>query len=162
MDYTRKTSAQGVEFIKMFEGFSAVPYNDSADLPTIGFGHLIKPGEVFGAISSVEATALLARDLETAERAVNVAVQGTLTQSEFDALVCFTYNLGKGNLDSSTLLKKINGMAPIVEIGTEWGKWVNAGGVAVKGLKARRLAEFTLYESGDYVLAEHVYRQNQK
>lgn len=162
MDYARKTSAQGVEFVKMFEGFSAVPYNDSAGLPTIGFGHLIKPGEVFGAISSVEATALLARDLETAEKAVNASVQGTLTQSEFDALVCFTYNLGKGNLDSSTLLKKINGMAPITEIQVEWMKWVNAGGVPVKGLKARRLAEFTLYETGDYVLAEHVYRQNQK
>ena len=162
MDYARKTSAQGVEFVKMFEGFSAVPYNDSAVLPTIGFGHLIKPGEVFGAISSVEATALLARDLETAERAVNAAVRGTLTQSEFDALVCFTYNLGKGNLDSSTLLKKINGMAPIAEIQVEWMKWVNAGGVPVKGLKARRLAEFTLYETGDYVLAEHVYSQNQK
>lgn len=162
MDYTRKTSPQGVEFIKMFEGFSAVPYNDSAGLPTIGFGHLIKPGEVFGAISSIEATALLARDLGTAEGAVNAAVQGTLTQSEYDALVSFTYNLGAGSLQSSTLLKKINSVAPIAEISTEWNKWINAGGVPVKGLKARRLAEFTLYESGDYSLAEHVYRQNQK
>lgn len=162
MDFNRKTSAQGVDFIKMFEGFSAVPYNDSAGYPTIGFGHLIKPGEVFGAVSSVQATALLARDLGTAEWAVNAAVQGTLTQSEFDALVCFTYNLGKGSLDSSTLLKKVNSMAPIAEIQGEWLKWVNAGGVPVKGLKARRLSEVTLYETGDYVLAEHVYRQNQK
>ena len=82
-----------------------------------------------------------------------------MTQSEFDALVCFTYNLGKGNLDSSTLLKKINSMAPISEIQTEWMKWINAGGVPVRGLEYRRKAEFTLYETGDYVLAKHVYSQ---
>ena len=56
-------SSRGVDLIKSFEGFSAVPYKDVKGLLTIGFGHLIKPGEVFGALSSVEATSLLERDV---------------------------------------------------------------------------------------------------
>ena len=71
--------------------------------------------------------------------------EATLNQSQFDALVCFAYNCGLGNLKKSTLLKYIN-KGLFAAAANEFVKWIFAGGVQVRGLRRRRLAEKALFE----------------
>ena len=141
-----KISSDGINFIKQFEGFSATPYKDVGGLLTIGFGHLIKQGEVFGALSSVEATALLQRDVEAFEFAVNKMIVVTITQNQFDALVSFAYNLGAHSLLSSTLLRKLN-LGDFPDAANEFLKWNHVNGQVVDGLTRRRQAEQKLFLS---------------
>lgn len=142
-------SEKGLEFIERHEGYSTKIYKDSAGNPTIGFGHLIKEGEDFSeGISKEKAGELLSQDTQTAGDAVNGRVTVKLSQTEFDALVDFTYNLGGGNLGKSTLLKNINaGKEVTKENFTDWNR---AGGKVVNGLTARRTDEFNLFSKGDY------------
>lgn len=141
-------SKRGIDLIKSLEGFSAVPYKDVGGLLTIGFGHLVKPGEVFGAISSVEATGLLEGDTKEASDCVNRVVKVDLNQNQFDALVCFTYNLGCAALTGSTLLKLLNENdyqgASLQFI--RWNKAkVGQASIEVPGLTRRRKAEQALF-----------------
>ena len=137
-------SDKGIELIKTFEGFSAIPYNDVVGRPTIGFGHLILPGEVFGSIGSMEATSLLRKDCSKAVSCVNNNVKVQLNQNQFDALVSFTYNLGCGNFKSSTLLKYVN-LGNFQAAAAEFHKWNHAGGKVVDGLTKRRNKEAQLF-----------------
>ena len=133
-------SKEGLELIKKFEGFSAVLYNDVAGYPTIGFGHKIVQGEVFGTIGSMEATSLLQKDVQWAVTAINSAVEVALTQNQFDALVSFTYNVGAHAFDTSTLLKKLNEQL-YGEVANEFLKWCNADGKRSEALFRRRQNE---------------------
>ena len=108
MDY-RRTSTQGIELIKRFEGFELKAYICDAGKITIGWGHVknVKPGMV---ITLQQAEMYLEEDLAVFEREVGTQAQRdgiTLSQSEFDALVSFAFNLGTANLFSSTLWKKL-------------------------------------------------------
>ena len=145
-----KTSSDGLNLIKRFEGYSAIPYKDIAGRLTIGYGHLIKPGEVFGAVSNLDATNLLAGDVSWAEDVVNESVKVELNQAQFDALVDFTYNLGSGNFQKSTLLGYINGGNSMDQITTQFLAWDRAGGQVSQGLLNRRESEAKLYSTGDY------------
>ena len=68
-----------------------------------------------------------------------------LTQNQYDALVDFTFQEGRGHFAKSTLLTKINAHAPEVEIRAEFAKWVYSGGVIKQGLVNRRKADADLY-----------------
>lgn len=94
-----------IEKLKSFEGCKLKAYKCPAGVWTIGYGTTkgVYAGMV---ISYAEAERLLKRDLEVFENYVN-KLGVCKTQGMFDALVCFSYNLGTGNLGSSTLLKKI-------------------------------------------------------
>jgi lysozyme len=142
-----KLSAAGLELIKRSEGFRAQVYRDVAGIPTIGFGHRVSMGESFAeGIDESEATAMLAKDVGEAERTVARLVRVALTQGQFDALVDFCFNLGAGRLTTSSLLRELN--AGRYEIASEQLlRWDFAGGVANAGLKARRQAEFKLWQS---------------
>lgn len=139
-----KISDRGLELIKKFEGFRAIPYKDVVGKLTIGFGHLILPGEVFGALSSTEATQLLRKDCAKAEACVNNCVKVQLNQNQFDALVSFVYNLGCASLMASTLLKDLN-KGDFIAAENEFHKWNHAGGVVVAGLTNRRNQEAQLF-----------------
>ena len=90
-------SDAGLDLVKRSEGFRSHTYLDVNGFPTIGYGHRILPSESFaGVITETQATALLASDLRVAERAVERVVKVHLTQSQFDALVDFCFNLGGG------------------------------------------------------------------
>jgi lysozyme len=136
------TSRIGLDLIQRFEGFSPTVYVCPAGYPTIGYGHLVRAGEVFpdGGISRYEAERLLARDVITSELAVARLIAVPLTQSQFDALVSFTYNLGGGALQRSSLRMHLNrgcyGVVP-----EELLRWVWAGGRKLPGLVKRRVAE---------------------
>lgn len=140
-----KTSDRGIDLITTFEGFSADAYPDVAGKMTIGYGHLIKPYESFPvAITEAAARDILNEDLGWAESAVSQCVNVNLNQNEFDALVCFTFNVGGGNLLKSTLLLKLNN-GDYKGAADQFLRWCRAGGVEVAGLTRRRAAERALF-----------------
>ena len=111
---------------------------------TIGWGHTgaeVKPGLVW---TQKQCDDTLTRDLAKFEKAVSDVVTVKLNQSQFDALVDFTYNLGKGNLQASTLLTKLNG-GDYKGAAAEFPKWRKAGGQVLWGLVKRRAAEQALF-----------------
>jgi GH24 family phage-related lysozyme (muramidase) len=68
------------------------------------------------------------------------------TQHQFDAMVSFAYNVGTGNLSSSTLLRK-HKAGDFAGAAAEFGKWNKAAGKVMAGLTRRRSAEAALYGS---------------
>ncbi|WP_412057394.1 lysozyme [Bartonella sp. DGB2] len=142
----RTVSDKGLNLIKRFEGFSPTVYFCPAGYPTIGYGHVVKDNEEFSAgIDEAHAIALLRQDTVVAERAVLRLINVPLTSNQFDALVSFTYNLGGGALQSSTLRRKIN-RGEHNEAPEQFLRWVFAGGRKLKGLILRRQAEADLYQ----------------
>ena len=142
-------SSQGLDFIKQHEGYSDKVYKDSAGNPTIGYGHLIKEGEDFSkGITKEQATALLAQDVKGAVAAVNDKLNVKVSQTKFDALVDFTYNLGAKNLGKSILLLNINAGKNVTK--DNFTDWNRAAGKVVKGLTIRRTNEYNLFSKGEY------------
>ncbi|MGB8028159.1 MAG: lysozyme [Terracidiphilus sp.] len=141
-------SAEGLDLIRRSEGFRDHVYRDVAGFPTIGYGHLVKPGESFSnGLTESEAVALLASDVQGAEQAVARLVKVALTQGQFDALVDFCFNLGAGRLAGSTLLRELNA-GHHDTAAQQLLSWDHAGGVVNVGLKARREAEMKLWTAG--------------
>ncbi len=147
-----KLSAEGLDLIKRFEGFRVQQYRDIAGFLTIGYGHRIIPPESFppesfpGGISEPQAATILASDVSEAEQAVCHLVKVALTQGQFDALVDFTFNLGAGRLEKSTLLRALNA-GRYDAAAEQLLLWDLAGGEVNLGLKARREAELRLWKS---------------
>lgn len=145
----RHITKDGINLIKAFEGFESEIYLDAADLPTIGYGHLIRKGEhkIFeNGISEAAGEALLIKDVLAAENAVLRLINVPLTDGQFDALVSFTFNLGGGALQRSTLRRKVN-REEHEDVPREFLRWVWAGGRKLRGLVRRREAEVALYLS---------------
>lgn len=141
----RFTSQKGVELIKSFESFSSGAYLCPSGLPTIGYGHVILPGEHYASLSESEAEKLLCKDLLAAERAVIRNINAPLNDFQFDALVSLTFNIGAGALQRSTLRQKINYQSDMSEIKQEFMKWIYAQGKVMPGLVRRRMMEAELY-----------------
>lgn len=143
----RHTTEDGLRLIRRFEGFSAMPYLCPAGYLTVGYGHVVKNPDAFRQpITEDEATKILTVDVETAERAVLRLISVPLTDGQFDALVSFTFNLGAGALQRSTLRRKIN-REDHEDAADEFLRWVWAGGRKLNGLIRRRQAEAALYQS---------------
>lgn len=140
-----KTSKNGIELIKKWEGLSLTSYTDSVGVWTIGYGHT-KTAKPHQRITEKQAEELLRQDLASHEVFVNRYVKVELTQNQFDALSSFVFNLGGGALQKSTLLKKLN-KEDYEGAAAEFDKWVNAGGKRLQGLVNRRKAERELFES---------------
>lgn len=133
-DYT--PSATLVAKIKEFEGLRLEAYRDSSGVWTVGYGHT---GNVTRGlkVTAEQAGVLLEADLVEASQYVN-ALSVCHTQGQFDALVDFSFNLGRYALGGSTLLKKISAGRPTAEIQAEFRRWVYARGRKQKGLQKRR------------------------
>ena len=145
----RKVSEEGLSLIKRFEGFSETVYICPAGCPTIGYGHVVLDHEMESfaeGISGEQATDLLRQDVAIAERAVLQHINVPLSDGQFDALVSFTFNLGSGALQRSTLRRKLNRQEYRLAA-KEFSRWVWAGGKKIKGLIYRRNAEATLFSS---------------
>lgn len=133
-------------------GMASVPYRDPADQLTIGWGHLIRDGERFDRpLTAVQADALLRSDLERFSTGVNARVTAPITQSMFDAMVCFSFNVGLGAFSGSTLLRLLNQRFYAAAAGQfeRWNKATepNTGDkVVLRGLTIRRKAERALFE----------------
>jgi lysozyme len=144
-----KTNAAGLALIKHFEGFSPVPYLDPIGIPTIGFGSIwsLDGSRLTMAhpdISEGDGEILLARMLQHSERAVRRLIRVPLSEGQFSALVSFTYNLGSGRLQGSTLRMKAN-RGDIIGAADEFPKWRRAGGRILRGLVRRRAEERSLW-----------------
>ena len=145
-----KTSINGLELIKKYEGFRADPYLCPAGVPTIGYGATYYPsgGSVSltdGPVTKYQAENILKSMLERYEAGVRRYVQVDINQNQFDALVSFAYNLGVGALKSSTLLKRVNANPCDEDIYAQFKRWCRANGKILNGLKRRREEEATLY-----------------
>ena len=140
-----ETSENGIELIKDFEGRRLVAYQDSVGVWTIGYGHTKTAHEGRLIIKST-ADRLLAEDLAEFEKYVDTYVTVALTQNQFDALVSWTYNLGPGNLQESTMLKKLNA-GDYAAVPDEMRRWNKAGGEVLEGLVRRRDAEAELFSA---------------
>jgi lysozyme len=101
---------------------------------------VILPSEQFGTITEAEAIELLRRDLAIAEAAVHRLITVPLTQNQLDALVSFSFNVGEGALEKSTLRRRIN-QRNWELAKRELLRWVYADGKKLKGLVARREEE---------------------
>ena len=141
----RKTNQAGIDLITKYEGFSKTVYTCPANYPTIGYGHLVRDHEDFSnGVTQEEAMQLLKKDLTTAERAVTRLINVPLKDGQFDALVSFTFNLGAGALQRSTLRRKLN-RGDYDSAPHELKKWVWAGGKKLTGLIRRRKEESDMF-----------------
>ena len=138
-----KVSQDCVELVKHFEGFEDTAYLCPANVWTIGYGRTrnVKEGD---RITEPQAERDLLEELEEFKQQVLNSVKVELKQNELDALTSWTYNLGVGNLKSSTLLKKLNA-GNKSEVPAEMVRWNKANGKVLAGLTKRREAEAELW-----------------
>lgn len=141
--------------VRQFEGcakkrpdgrYDAYPDPGSGGDPwTIGWGSTgadVKPGVVW---TQQQCDARLAADLARfGDQVTRMMVGAPTTQGEFDALTSFAYNLGAGNLRTSTLLK-LHRAGDKAGAALEFAKWNHAGGRVLSGLTLRRAAEAAMY-----------------
>ena len=110
---------------------------------TIGWGHLCRPDHA--PVTEAEAETYLAADLMTALTATlrYCPVLATEPEGRLAAIVDFTFNLGAGRLQSSTLRRRIN-QRDWVDTGQQLRQWIHGGGRILPGLVARRSTEIGL------------------
>ncbi|WP_297638589.1 lysozyme [uncultured Clostridium sp.] len=138
-----KMSERGLELIKHFEGLKLEAYKCPSGVWTIGYG--TTKGVTSGMkITKEKAEELLKLDVEKFEKSVLKLVKVDLNQSQFDALVSFAYNLGEGNLSSSTLLKMLNNK-DYYGASQEFIRWNRANKKVLAGLTRRRESERNLF-----------------
>jgi lysozyme len=155
-------SPKTIEMIKHHEGVRFKPYQCPAKLWTIGVGHVLYPNqgkmpidqrgayalhpEDNRSFSKDEVDGILRADLDRFERGVERFCPVPLTQGMFDGLVSFSFNVGLGTLQRSTLRQKVlrldkEGAAE------ELLKYCMGGGKVLKGLQNRRIDERRLFLS---------------
>ena len=155
-------SAKCLHMIEHHEGVRFKPYQCPAKLWTIGVGHVLYPNQGKMPIdqrsgyalhpednrpfSKDEVNAILRADLQRFERGVHTYCPVNLTQGMFDGLVSFSFNVGLGTLQRSTLRQKLlrgdkEGAAE------ELLKYCMAGGKVLRGLQNRRIDERALFLS---------------
>jgi lysozyme len=142
-----------IDLAKRFEGFHRVPKADPqrrahpyicpAGYMTIGYGHLCDPKHP--PITEAEAEVYLTHDLMTALHATlrYCPVLATEPDGRLAAIVDFTFNLGAGRLQTSTLRRRVN-QRDWSSAAQELRRWVNGGGKVLPGLVVRREAEIVL------------------
>ncbi|MFW5443587.1 MAG: lysozyme [Methylococcaceae bacterium] len=142
----------GIKLTKESEGFRNNLYNDAAGFCTIGYGHLIKKqrcnntekSEFIKGITESRGEEILVIDMNWAKYSVMNAVSVDLTQGQYAALVDFVFNVGSGNFNKSTLLRKIN-KGDHANVPFQLRRWIRAGGKVFQGLVTRREREINLY-----------------
>jgi lysozyme len=157
-----KVSQKCIEQIKKDEGVRNRPYQCPALLWTIGVGHVIDPNHAKvpladrkqlpipagwdRVLSADEIDEILRKDLNRFETGVLRLIKVPLTQGQFDALVSFSFNVGLGNLQNSTLRMKVN-RSEFEAAAEQFLVWTKAGGKVLPGLVKRRTHEKEMFES---------------
>ena len=155
-------SPKAIEMIKHHESVRQNPYKCPAKLWTVGVGHVMfpeqgklkidqrdaftPPQEAMRKYSMDEVNEILRIDLDRFEKGVATYCPVPLTQGQFDSLVSFSFNVGLGTLQRSTMRQKVlrGDMDGAAE---ELLKYCMAGGKILKGLQNRRLDERALFLS---------------
>ena len=133
-----RTSQNGIDLIKKFEGCRLAAYKCPAGVWTIGYGHTegVSEGQK---ISQEQAEKYLVEDLVKYEKYVEKYVDLELNQNQFDALVSFTYNCGAGNLKKLVKNRNHNQIAEAFQY------YRKANGKILNGLVKRRAEEKALF-----------------
>lgn len=131
------------ELIKSFEGLELEAYLCPAGIWTIGYGHTgdVEKGEK---ITKEKADELLDIDLSVFRKGVRNLVKVPLNKNQFGALVSFAYNVGLGNLKSSTLLRMLNA-GDYNGAADQLLRWNKSNGKVLRGLARRREAERAVF-----------------
>lgn len=155
-------SERARDMIRHHEGVRQRPYRCPALLWTVGVGHVLYPQQALlpmdkrnafalepqddRIFSLREVDAILCADLQRFERGVRLYCAVPITQGQFDAVVSFSFNLGLGTLQRSSLRQKIlrQDMAGAAD---EFLKYCFAGGKVLRGLQIRRQDERALFLS---------------
>jgi lysozyme len=170
-----KTSDKGIELMHKFEGYRDKPYQCSASMWTIGWGHVIYQDQIKYPLfrpngkttadipmirseyplkiehnrvwSKDELVKIFKDDLVSFERGVlRLAPNLAGRQGAFDACVAFSFNVGLGNFQKSTIRMKIN-RGEWDAAAESFMQWTKAGGKVLKGLVRRREAEVALFKA---------------
>ena len=146
----RKLNKAGINLIKEFEGLYLDPYLDPIKIPTIGIGTIKYPDGRKVTMQDRRITEQEAEDFLMHEaNAICIEIENmakvALNDNEFDALVCFAYNVGWPSLRDSTLMKLLNGGADRTAVADQFLRWNKAGGKELAGLTRRRQAERSLF-----------------
>lgn len=144
-----KISTAGIELIKKYEGCVLTAYKCPSGIYTIGYGHTknVKKGMK---ITKSKALTYLKQDLAIYEKAVINYVKVPISQSQFDALVSFSFNCGTGALKNSTLLRKLN-RKDYDGAAKEFLKWNKSNGRVLNGLTKRRKEEKELFMKQEFL-----------
>ena len=144
-------SERGLNLIAQFEGLKLKAYLDTGGVWTLGIGTTRYPNglRVKAGDTCTQEQALMWLKLDTgsAAKAVDDLTRDDITQSNFDALTSFVYNVGQNAYRNSTLRKVVNANPQDPRIRTEFAKWVYDNGKKIQGLLNRRVAEASLYFS---------------
>ena len=142
-----KIDKYGEKLIKKFESCKLTAYKvDKAEkYYTIGYGHYGADVKKDMKISKEAADKLFRNDIKFFEKSVSSCLKVKVTQSMFNALVSFTYNVGFGAFKSSTLLKNVN-KSQFKKASNEFKKWNKCGGKVLNGLVKRRMLEKIEFE----------------
>jgi lysozyme len=152
-----RTSQAGAEFIAKFEGKRSTIYPDIAGLPTIGIGHLLLPDERAGnyvtingakrpltsPLSEAEVFDLFKQDLLPREQKVQRSINVKISQTQFDMLVSFVFNIG--NCQSLAAILNTGSF----DVTEKWMSYCHAGGKVIPQLQQRRRAECTNFCGGN-------------
>lgn len=154
MSETRRLSEKGKELIEKHEGKMNKVYVCPGGKLTGGIGHALSPTDrkhyKYGSpINDITIYAWFDDDVEKAERVVNNWVVRELSQSAFDALVSFVFNVGADNFKRSTLLKKLNRGESPKTVSEEFGRWVFSKKKKLPGLVKRRAEEAQLFRDAE-------------
>ena len=152
-----------LELIRHHEGVRFKPYRCPARLWTVGVGHVIVPDhaktpfderlnlklpkEWNRQLTMEEVDAILQNDLKRFEAGVRKLCPSNLSQSRLDALVSFSFNVGLGNLQRSSIRMRHN-RGDFAGAADEFMKWTKAAGKVLPGLVKRRTDERNLYLKG--------------
>ena len=152
--HPQSVSQEGIDLVKRFEGLHKLKddgmvhaYRCPAGKWTISWGHCkgVRSGMK---VTMAQSEQFLSDDLEEHGKIVKKYVNVPLTQSQYDALTSFVFNLGGGNFRSSTLLKKLN-MGDYDAVPEQIMRWnkarVDGKLTALRGLTRRRAAEAAIF-----------------
>ena len=140
-------SDTGLKLIKAFEGYRPVDRELITGQRIVGYGHRLYSEDAI-MMTKGEAEATLRADLEPFEDMINAEVHAPISQSQFDALCSFAFNIGpKAFLQSDTLRALNNGRPLDAANGLDvWRKSEIAGKTyVVDALMRRRTAEKALF-----------------
>jgi len=140
----KTVSSEGLNLIRRFESLRLEAYQDEAGVWTIGYGHTgldVKPGM---RITQEQAEELFRQDINRFEAGLRSLLTREPTQSQWDALVSWAFNVGLEAARRSTLLRLFN-IGDIEGAARQFGEWVLVGGRVSRGLVRRRVAEIVLF-----------------
>lgn len=155
-----RTSDDCIRLIKLYEGFSQYAVWDYGQY-SIGYGTRCDPSDYPNGITEAEADYLLRVMVQGFEKTVEKveAKRSTpLSQSEFDALISFTFNLGSQWIGNSRIYQLVTGGSfTELQLLNAMGSWASAGGSILTSLMRRRMDEANIFLNASYVKGSTVY-----